>query len=285
MFIYVTVLYRLTLEVFHKYIGAYPLVQSLNSNEIRKFGNKCQNSETLVIQSHSYPLPLQWLQACLDSVKSWAYRNKFDYSFVDDEALFASLSTSLLDKTESQRVIATDLGRLHLLQAGLKEGYQTVVWCDADFLVINPDSFIMPESDFALGREVWVQRGESGKLRSYKKVHNAFLMFRQGNHFLDFYADTAARLLMLNQGRMPPQFIGPKLLTALHNIASCPVMENAGMLSPLVMQDLLNGGGDAIALLKQKASCRIDGANLSASLSHETGDMERVIDLLLELGI
>ncbi|MCP3689565.1 MAG: hypothetical protein GY784_14245 [Gammaproteobacteria bacterium] len=225
------------------------------------------------------------MQACLESVQNWARHNQFEYRFVGDEALFASLSAGLLDKTEGQRIIATDLGRLYLLQDGLKEGYRTVIWCDADFLVINPDSFTVPESAFALGREIWVQRGESGRLRSYKKVHNAFLMFRQGNHFLDFYIDTAARLLSLNQGSVPPQFIGPKLLTALHNIVVCPVMENAGMLSPLVMQDLLNGGGDAMALLKQKSSCRIDGANLSASLSHETGDMQRVIDLLLESGL
>ncbi len=261
------------------------MTRSLNSLEIPGFRSKCQNSETLVIQSHSHPLPLHWLQICLDSVQNWAHRNQFDYRFVNDETLFASLSTDLLDKTQNQKVIATDLGRLHLLQAGLMEGYQTVVWCDADFLVINPDNFIIPKSDYALGREVWVQRNESGKLRSYKKVHNAFLMFRQGNHFLDFYADTAERLLRLNHGNMSPQFIGPKLLTALHNIVACPVMENAGMLSPLVIRDLLNGSGDAMALFKQKSSHRIDGANLSASMSDETGDMEKVIAVLLESGI
>jgi hypothetical protein len=31
--------------------------------------------------------------------------------------------------------------------------------------------------------------------------------------------------LRLNQGRIPAQFIGPKWLTALLNIALCPVME------------------------------------------------------------
>jgi hypothetical protein len=64
---------------------------------------------------------------------------------------------------------------------------------------------------------VGVRFGEPGNAQDgYVKVHNAFMMFRQGNHFPDFYTDAAERLLDLNQGAMPAQFIGPKLLTALH---------------------------------------------------------------------
>ena len=80
------------------------------------------------------------------------------------------------------------------------------------------------------------------------KVHNAFMIFRQGNHFPDFYTDTAKRLLDLKQGTMPAQFIGPKLLTSLHNIALFPVMETAGMLSPAVILDLLAGEDQALDL-------------------------------------
>lgn len=246
----------------------------------------CSMSSTLVIQSHRNPLPFQWLQTCLDSVRQWAETNHFDYRFLNDEALFSTVPKELLDKTAKQKVIATDLGRLRLLQAGLEEGYRTVIWCDADFLIFNPDKFNLPESDYALGREVWVQSNPGGKLRAYRKTHNAFLMFRRDNHFLDFYADTAQRLLQLNQGSMPPQFIGPKLLTALHNIVQCPVMESAGMLSPLVMRDLLDGGGKALDLLRLKSPVEIHGANLSGSLLDREGlgesDMTRLIEVLLE---
>jgi hypothetical protein len=47
----------------------------------------------------------------------------------------------------------------------------------------------------------------------------------------------------MNQGRIPAQFIGPKWLTALHNIALGPVIESAAILSPLVMRDYLAGQG------------------------------------------
>jgi hypothetical protein len=243
---------------------------------------------TLVIQSHRLPLPCEWLQLCLDSVANWARAQGYDYRFLDDQ-IFDLLEPDLLEKIRAQPVIASDLARLKSLQQGLAEGYACVIWCDADFLIFNADGFILPEADFALGREVWVQAGEQGKLRAYIKVHNAFLMFRQGNHFLDFYTDTAQRLLHLNQGSMPPQFIGPKLLTALHNITLCPVMEIAGMLSPAVMRNLLAGGGEALDLFHQKSPVALAGANLSSSLTESEGissaQMEALIQRLLTQGL
>lgn len=243
---------------------------------------------TLVIQSHRDPLPFDWLRLCLNSVANWAQANHYDYRFFGDE-IFDLVDPVLIEKVGPQIVIASDLARLRFLQKGLAEGYHCVVWCDADFLVFHPQTFLLPDSDFALGREVWVQSDEAGKLRAYTKVHNAFLMFRRGNHFLDFYCDTAERLLRLNQGSMPPQFIGPKLLSALHNIAQCPVMESAGMLSPLVMKDLLVGQGKALQMFQKKSPLVPAGANLSSSLSRREGlgeaEMKTVIDRLLNTGI
>ena len=188
----------------------------------------------------------------------------------------------LLDKTARQKVIATDLARLHALQHGLRQGYATVIWCDADFLIFNPVEFVLPESSYALGREVWVQTDTNNRLKAYSKVHNAFLMFRAGNNFLDFYTETAERLLSLNTGQMPPQFIGPKLLTALHNIALCPVMETAGMLSPLVIRDLIEGQGAALELFRRESPVRICAANLSSSLTEKEGISDLDMGLLIE---
>lgn len=244
-------------------------------------------SATLVIQSHREPLPLSWLQPCLDSVANWALGNGYGYRYLDDE-IFDPLAPDLLDKIGTQRVIASDLARLIRLQQGLAEGYDCVVWCDADFLIVDPARFVLPATAYALGREVWIQPGHRQRPRAFVKVHNAFLMFRSGNSFLDFYRDTAERLLRQNQGRMPPQFIGPKLLTALHNIVQCPVMESAAMLSPMVMRDRLDGQGAALDLFRQKSALAPAAANLSSSLTEREGlndtDMNRLIDLLLEEG-
>jgi len=240
-------------------------------------------SKTLVLQSHRHPLPISWLETCIDSVKRWAGLNKFEYQFLGDE-LLDYVPDVLLEKTKTQCVIATDLARLKALQVYLAKGFKTVVWCDADFLIFNAEKFILPVELYAVGREVWIQYDgkNSQKLTAHVKVHNAFMMFRQGNVFLDFYTDTAERLLTLNQGNMPPQFIGPKLLTAIHNIVQCPALETAGMLSPLVSKDIANGGGSALELFQQKSPQPIVAANLCSSL-FEQGEMsEEEIEKCIE---
>ena len=226
-------------------------------------------SNTLVLQSHRQPLPAEWLVVCMDSVKTWAQLNQFDYQFIGDE-LFGYIENELLEKINTQLVIATDLARLKALQDYLRQGYETVIWCDADFLIFAPEKFILSDTAYALGREVWVQndRKNPHKLVAYVKIHNAFMMYKKGNSFLDFYTDTAEHLLKSNRGNMPPQFVGPKLLTAIHNIVQCSVLDSAGMLSPLVIKDLASGGGRALELFKQKSPTPIAAANLCTSLFH-----------------
>ena len=238
--------------------------------------------KTLVLQSHRNPLPFDWLKPCIKSVKGWANVNDFDYRFLDD-ALFSVVDKSLRMKFASQVVILTDMARLLWMRKFLQQEYQTVVWFDADFLVFNPSKLQLPDTEYALGREVWVQKDNNNKLRAYSKVHNAFLMFRKGNAFLDFYIETADRLLHLNEGNVPPQFIGPKLLTALHNIAQCPVMETAGMFSPLVIKDILDGGGQALDLYRKATTHEIYAANLGASVVEKEGLSGREIFKLIEL--
>ena len=178
-------------------------------------------SDTLVIQSHRDPLPFPWLQRCLHSVQDWAQQRDFDYIYLNDE-LFDEVPPSILDTVGQQSVIATDLARLFKLQHYLSEGYQTVVWCDADFLIFNPQQFELENAAYALGREVWVQHDKHGRLKAYPKVHNAFLMFRQDNPFLNFYADTAERLLRLNKGSSSPARCSCVLIAPKSIICSAP---------------------------------------------------------------
>lgn len=240
-------------------------------------------SRSLVIQSHRSPLPYPWLSDCCASVRRWCEAKRFDYRFLDDE-LFDVVPPELREKLAGRTVIASDLARLKVMRQALREGFETVVWLDADFLVFDPAGFVLPDEPCAVGREVWVQHDRHGKLKVYKKVHNALLMFRRGNGFLDFYIETAERLLRQHRGGMPPQFIGPKLLTALHNVCRLPVMESAGMLSPLVIHDLLQGDGEALRRFRDHSPAPLAGANLCTS-SCDRGEvssarMAQLIDLL-----
>lgn len=236
---------------------------------------------TLVIQSHRSPLPYPWIQRCLASVSQWCVLNGYEYRFIGNE-LFDCLPPALNDRRYLPTVVASDLARLLTLNDALNEGYETVVWLDADFLIFNFSEFAIPDQPYALGREVWVQNDKNDKLKVYKKIHNAFLMFRRGNSFLSFYAETAERLLLLNQGAMPPQFIGPKLLSALHNVAQLPVMETAGMLSPMVIHDVIHTRGPALNLFLQHSVQDLAGANLCVSSCESNDVSEREMELLID---
>lgn len=231
----------------------------------------------------------------MDSVINWSDTNQYEYRFLDN-SLFDYLDPALVVKLSEQRVIATDLARLYAIREGLKK-FDRVVWLDTDFLIFAPDQFLLPaqselKEGYMLGREVWVQQDKErpNKLKSYVKVHNAFLLFDRENSFLEFYLQHAERLLEQCDGPMPPQFIGPKLLTALHNVVGCPVLESAGMLSPLVIDDLLSKGEQccALNLMKKKSPMPMAGANLCRSLvvqgQRSSEDMESLVAKLLKNG-
>lgn len=235
-------------------------------------------------------MPHAWLEICIASVKSWAHHSGFDHLWLDDE-LFAVLPERLYAKTCNQLVVASDLARLMHLQSALESGCDTVLWCDADTLVFAPDRFELMDVRYAVGREVWVQKSTARPAalpRAFVKVHNAFMMFRQGNAFLDFYCDSAARLLDAHTGPFVTQFIGPKLLTALHNIVALPVMERAAVMSPGVATDLLAGGGNFLDVFCRKSALIPAAFNMGASgVAH--GDVEDqqlagVCELLLDRG-
>lgn len=219
---------------------------------------------TVVLQSQRLPLPDPWLATCLASVRAWAAQRGFEYRFEDD-ALLARLPADLRERTAGRPVIAADLARLAACRALLDDGVETVVWLDADTLVIDPDGWQLPDDAYALGREVWVQR-DGGRVRDFVKVHNAFLLFRPGNPFLDFYRHAAEHIVRAHRGPMAPQLVGPKLLTALHSLAGCPVEERAAVLPPAVAHDLLAGGGDALARFRARTVTAPAALNLCASL-------------------
>ncbi len=226
--------------------------------------------KTLVLQSHRSPLPYPWLQECLNSVENWAKHWGMDYLFIGDE-LFDYLKRNLYQQLKSRTVIATDIARLKAIQYFLASEYNRVIWADADFLIFNPEKLTPPATPYTLGREIWVQHNNQEKLKAYIQIHNAFMSFNRGNAFLDFYIDRAENVLtqvIANNSleNVPPQFIGPKLLTALHNAVQLPVTENAGMLSPLTIKDIVHGGGAALDLMQQKAKAPFSGANLCTSM-------------------
>ena len=229
---------------------------------------------TVVLQSHRSPLPAPWLEACLTSVRAWAALCGFDYRFLGDE-LFEHLDPALIAKTRAQPVVATDLARLLALEALLDEGAERVLWVDADVLILDAERLRLDDAPALFGREVWVQRTAAGRLRSYRKIHNAFMAFRRGEPVLPFYRFSAERILAAYEAPaaaavaaatpMVAQLIGPKLLTHLHNTVGFDVQEDAAMLPPLVAKELLGEPGAALACFAAASSTAPLAVNLCGS--------------------
>ncbi len=239
---------------------------------------------TLIVQSQRAPLPYRFLERCLASVREWTENAGFDYQFLGDE-LFQFLAPQVLDKTRGRVLIATDIARLQWLQHLLAQGYERVVWLDADVLIFAPDALQLPEQSFAVGRETWVQAGPKGPVL-HRKVHNAFLQAAAGDSALPFYLQSAQHLVLANTGGMPDQFVGPKLLTALHNVVQFPVCELVNMLPPSVALDRLGKGGPYLTRYHQAYTQAPAALNLcsSAVASGELSEaqMNRLVSLLLE---
>jgi len=245
--------------------------------------------KTIVYQSFSPNNIPAWLQTCLDSVRAWCYQQGWEYALIGDE-IFALLPEWYWEKTRHRQMIATDLGRLLLARQFLDKGYDRAIWLDADVLIFAPELLNIPiTEEYAFGFEVWVQ-SHNNQLRAYPKVHNAICVFCADNSFLDFYIHACQRIVQRFQGKqMVPQLVGPKFLTLLHNTMQLPLIPEVAMFSPLVLQDILNGGGSALTLHQQTQNSPIYAANLSASLAGteeglRKGDYQMVTSLLLNQG-
>jgi hypothetical protein len=245
--------------------------------------------KTIVYQSVSPDYLPAWLQTCLDSVRAWCHQQGWEYALIGDE-IFSLLPDWYWEKTRHRRMIATDLGRLLLAKQFLEKGYDRAIWLDADVLIFAPEWLEIPiTEEYAFGFEVWVQ-WHNNKLRAYPKVHNAICVFCADNSFLDFYIHACERIIQGFQGQqMVPQLVGPKFLTLLHNTMQLPLIQEVAMFSPLVLQDILNGGGTALTLHRQTQQSPIYAANLSASLAGKAEglrepDYQQATKILLNQG-
>ena len=226
---------------------------------------------TVVIQSHTLPLPRPWLAHCLETVRAWAEQNGFSYQFQGDSLFDLLAPYPFLGRYS--RVIQSDVARLLWMEQCLADGYERVIWLDADMLVHCPEAFTVPSAAFSVGREVWVQETAPNRYKAYVKVHNAWLHAGKGSVDLPFYRETALRLLARNSAGVPAQFVGPKLLTAMHNIVGFGVNERAGMLSPEVARAYLSDDKPHRALDLFLSRHRENPAALNLSASCETGAM------------
>jgi len=224
-----------------------------------------KRSQTLVIQSCSPSQQQSWMAQCLDSVERWSKASYFDYRFIGDE-IFEQVPKWYLEKVGKKKPVATDYARLKLLLRALAEGYEQVIWFDADVLIFDQSLRINFKGSCAFGQEVWVQEHE-GRMSARRNVHNAVCVFRQECVVLPFLIHAVESVMQrVDPAYISPQMVGPKLLTALHSICSFDLLPEVGALSPDVVADICVGKGPALDLLRRKSEVKPKAVNLCASL-------------------
>lgn len=230
-------------------------------------------SDCLVIQSAADARP-RWVDGCLDSVRSWAGAVGYDYQFCGDE-LFEAVPPALCEKLAGRTPVLADLARLLWLRQCHEAGHEWVLWLDADTLVLNPDWRPAPGVHTQFGDECWLQLGNQGRIDARYQPHNAFLLLNAASPVRDFLIFAIESLLTrVDAARVAPQFAGPKLLKALHNLVQFELEPAAGALSPL-LQSALVEGGEALAAWPDGRPLAM--ANLCASLAVPNGVREQLI--------
>ena len=89
---------------------------------------------------------------------------------------------------------------------------------------------------------ILVSKTKPGRWKAHKHVHNAVLRFRRTTPILDFLIFATERIGKQLTAPASPQLVGPKLFSHIHNLVNLNVWEEAGMLSPGVMSDILIKG-------------------------------------------
>jgi hypothetical protein len=216
----------------------------------------------------------------METVQGWARSKHYDYRFVGDE-IFELVPDWYKTKVGDKLPVATDYARLVLIHSALESGlYDRALWFDADTLILDQSLSIEFSTSCAFGQEVWIQK-DASKYRAVKNVHNALCVFKQGCPVLPFLIQTVESIIKrVDPAKIAPQMVGPKLLTALHNIAGFSLLPQIGALSPAIIADIVAGGGRALDLLKLKSTEPVQAVNLCASLIVEA-HAELVIENLL----
>lgn len=223
---------------------------------------------TLVIQSASELDRPGWLSSCLQSVEGWARERGYDYRFRGDDALELTPGWYRA-KLIGRSPIVADLARLLLIRDALAMGYERACWIDADVLLYAPERLDLPDDDeCAFGREYWVQKNRDGRWQVRRNVHNALCSFVAGCPVLPFLIHATQRIISrADPQHIAPQMVGPKLLSALHNLTGFGLIDTIGALSPAVLDDVVQGGGEALRAMLAATPEPLAGVNLCASVN------------------
>lgn len=237
--------------------------------------------KTVVYQSYRTTNVPPWIGRCMETVRSWASMEGFDYHFIDDH-MFTYAPKWYRQRVADNVCLVSDLARLLIAKELLAERYERAIWVDADVVIINPDQFSIPITrEFAFCLEVWVTLGADGQIVARPSVNNAVSVFVRGNSVLDFYI-LACQAIIRNRVVIDRLDVGTTFLGRLYSFVPLPLLDNVGMISPLLMDGLVRKNEAAPKAFASMFRTPVRAANLCSSFRGRVYDGVTVNDVLLE---
>jgi hypothetical protein len=221
--------------------------------------------KTIVYQSYRRAHVPNWIEGCMQTVRSWAEANTFEYQLIDDR-LFDYVPLWFRQKAGSQICPVTDLARLAVAKEFLAQGYDRTIWIDADIVIFSPELMrITLEKDFSFCHEIWLEPGKNGQPSCSHRVNNSVTVFSKDNVHLDFFIDACLRTTQHKEhiGKLD---VGTEFLSKLRNILPFPLLKNVGMLSPAIMTSLASNNEHYPKIYAQHLTEPLACANLCGSL-------------------
>lgn len=182
----------------------------------------------------------------------------------------------------------TDLARLVLINEQLAN-FDQVIWIDADVLVFDPKQFnvtLEENSNFAFTSEVWVSSPTEGYPIFHKRVNNAVCVFNKHAKEIDYFIQCALSVMKVLDNANAWD-VGVNFLTHAHTVKKFQLLNNVGMMSPALMNDINNNKIEYLPYVG-KIIQPVAAANLCSSFVHKKDyfdtsqdSYEQLVEILL----
>lgn len=215
--------------------------------------------KTLVYQSFRTQNVPVWMPRCMASVKDWADSKNYAYEFLDDR-FFGYAPDWFRSVINDQRHLVADFARLELADLYLGQGWDRVIWIDADVFICDINHFdIDGPDDFLFCRELWMTR-RNENIAFSNRINNSIMMFAKGNDFLAFYRDACQKIVKSKKQDCWHTEIGTKFLSGIPY--KLPLLRTVACLSPLLLLAFSRKNDEIIAAYCNEFSAPIYAINL-----------------------
>lgn len=206
------------------------------------------------------------MSSCLRSVRLWSDIHGYSYKLIGDE-FFNHVPEWFVKKVNGQRHLVADLARLELANQYLQEGWDKVIWVDADVYIVNPKLFIPDINEpYLFCRELWMTLRDNQIVLS-ERVNNSICVLSKNNDFLNFYRSTCMRIVK-HASELTHTSIGTRFLTNIKD--ALPLIQNAIVLSPMLLKAFYENNENLIVHYKKSFGDPIYAINLCLTFRNHT---------------